>query len=117
MNTVKVTWKAFGNLPEANRYISSVIFDLPIDYKTNEEQRNYICEAVYADTNLYKGYFWNRIQPLLSPTRTHTALSVGDEIEVASQEANSVNTYRVADFGFDLIKTEPYTVEVVMVGN
>ena len=38
------------------------------------------------------------IEPLLSETRTHTSISVGDEIEIDGQ------VYICADFGFEKIE-------------
>jgi hypothetical protein len=92
---VKITWKAFGDKPEQGRFISSVevVTEFP------EPISNYkICEIIYADTNLYQGYIWQLIHPLLSETRTHTSLSVGDEIEIDGQ------VYICADFGFKKIE-------------
>jgi hypothetical protein len=77
MATIKITWKAFGESPIHNEYITSVQFDLD----TNESHLD-ICERVFRDTNSYRGELWNIIEPLLSDKRTHTALSVGDEVEV-----------------------------------
>ncbi len=79
MIQVKVTWKAFGESPIHNEYITSVEFALnEEDYGSALE----ICEKVFSDTNRYEGKVWDIIQPLLSNERTHTALSVGDEVEV-----------------------------------
>lgn len=41
-----------------------------------------ILDIIFRDTNVYEGFMWNIIEPKLSPLRTHTALSVGDEIEI-----------------------------------
>ena len=91
---IKITWKAFGDRPEANRYISAVEFDITLTNPNTDEE---IMDALYAQTNLYSGMLWNEIEPLLAPTRTHTALSVGDEIAIDGR------TYKVADCGFTLI--------------
>ncbi len=53
-----------------------------------------ICAKIYSQTNQYRGEIWDKIQPLLSETRTHTALSIGDEVQI-----NEI-TYVVADFDF-----------------
>lgn len=95
MATVTITWKAFGNKPERNRFISSVTFDTEFDI--TDDNRNDFFNVVYQQTNLYSGNLWNIIEPLLSPTRTHTALSVGDSIQIND------TTYTVADFGFELV--------------
>jgi hypothetical protein len=39
-----------------------------------------VCEALFRDTNLYEGPFWDRLDGNLPETRTHTALSVGDRV-------------------------------------
>jgi hypothetical protein len=92
---VKITWKAFGDKPERGRFVSSVevVTEFPETVSHKE-----ICEVIYADTNLYQGYIWQLIHPLLSETRTHTSLSVGDEVEIDGQ------VYIVADFGFKKIE-------------
>ena len=88
---IKITWKAFGDKPEIWRFSSSVEIETEFPENITHDQ---ICEIIYADTNQYQGYTWNMIQPKLSETRTHTALSIGDEVEIDG------TTYVVADFGF-----------------
>lgn len=95
MATVTITWKAFGNKPERNRFISSVTFDTEFDI--TDENRNQFFNVVYQQTNLYSGNLWNIIEPLLSDTRTHTALSIGDSIQIND------STYTVAETGFELV--------------
>lgn len=77
MSTVTVTWKAFGDQPERNRFVSSVHIEAPAFADPLD-----LCNKIFRDTNLYEGELWDVIQPSLSPTRTHTALSVGDEIGI-----------------------------------
>lgn len=89
MKNIKVTWKAFGESPIHNEYITSVEFYWDTDLSALE-----ICEQIFQDTNKYRGAMWDTIEPMLSPQRTHTALSVGDEVEV-----NGV-TYRCEGFGW-----------------
>jgi hypothetical protein len=96
MSKVKVTWKAFGDKPEINRFISSVEFET--DFKIQSHDVDQFLNVVYRVTNTYSGNLWDIIQPLLSETRTHTALSIGDEIEIDGQ------VYIVADFGFEKIE-------------
>lgn len=97
MATIQITWKAFGNRPAQNRSISSVTIDVPNDFVA-PKFHNTVLNNIYADTNMYQGFYWNLIQPLLSPTRTHTALSVGDEITIGGQ------TYICADFGWTKVE-------------
>jgi hypothetical protein len=79
MAQVKVTWKAFGEDPDAGRFITSVEFTYAEDFGWTAQD---ICEKVFRDTNVYNGEVWDIIEPLLSGKRTHTAVSVGDEVEV-----------------------------------
>jgi hypothetical protein len=106
MSKVKITWKAFGDKPEIGRFISSVEFELAeVVTKTVTDQ--HICEQIYKQTNLYQGPLWETIQPKLSETRTHTSISVGDEIEIDGQ------VYICADFGFEKIED----VEIKKIGD
>jgi hypothetical protein len=101
MSKVKVTWKAFGDKPKTGRFISSVEFEIPpitVTLLTQEVHNKGLCEGIFEGTNLRAGGYWDIIQPLLSETRTHTAISVGDEIEIDGQ------VYICADFGFEKIE-------------
>jgi hypothetical protein len=70
MKTVNITWRAFGSP-------TSITFTTDVDGTPLE-----ICEQLFAETNKYHGELWNIIDPLLPENRTHTALSVGDEVQV-----------------------------------
>jgi len=101
---IKVTWKAFGNRIEQGRYVSSVEFDI-LDYKIPADKYPLLLNAIYKATNLqselaefgasaFEIYLWKVIEPRLASDRTHTSLSVGDEIEIDGQ------TYVCADIGW-----------------
>lgn len=94
MSQVKITWKAFGNKPEINRFISSVEFET--EFVVEDAAK--FCEVIYHVTNTQSGNLWSIIQPKLSATRTHTSISVGDEITIDGQ------VYICADFGFEKIE-------------
>jgi hypothetical protein len=96
MSKVKVTWKAFGDKPEIGRFISSVEFET--EFKIAEADVDQFLNVVYRTTNTYSGNLWQIIEPLLSKTRTHTSISIGDEIEIDGQ------VYICADFGFEKIE-------------
>jgi len=96
MTKVKVTWKAFGDKPQIGRFVSSVEFET--EFKIDESNVDKFLEVVYHNTNTYSGNLWQIIEPLLSETRTHTSISVGDEIEIDGQ------VYICADFGFEKIE-------------
>ena len=95
MTKIEITWKAFGDKPEINRYISTVNFEIALTPEVTDEQ---IMDALFQDTNIYNGMMWNKIEPLLVPNRTHTALSVGDEIAIDGRQ------YKVAMCGFTVIE-------------
>jgi hypothetical protein len=102
MATVTITWKAFGNKPERNRFVSSVTFNTEFD--VTDTNRDEFFNVLYRNTNLYNGNLWDIIEPLLSPTRTHTSLSIGDEIKVDEV------TYIISDCGF--IKVEDAEIQM-----
>ena len=96
MSKIKITWKAYGDKPEIGRFISSIEFET--EFKITENDVTQFLEVVYRTTNTYSGNLWQIIEPLLSETRTHTSVSVGDEIEIDGQ------VYICADFGFEKIE-------------
>lgn len=96
MSKVKITWKAFGDKPAIGRFITSVDFET--DFKIAEADVDQFLNVVYRVTNTYSGELWKIIEPKLSDIRTHTSLSVGDEVEIDGQ------VYVVADFGFEKIE-------------
>ena len=96
MSKVKITWKAFGDKPQIGQFISSVEFET--EFKIDESNVDKFVEVVYHSTNTKSGNLWSIIQPKLSATRTHTSISVGDEIEINGQ------VYICADFGFEKIE-------------
>jgi hypothetical protein len=113
---ITITWQAFGNRPEANRYISSATLEL--DGVWNQISNNVLLDSIYSATNLKSeladfGYapllisLWNEIEKILPANRTHTSLSVGDKIQInrtaASIENQDGATYTVADAGFELV--------------
>ena len=99
---IKITWCAFGNKPQSNRFISSVEFET--EFKVTDANREEFFNVVYRNTNLYNGNLWDVIQPMLSPTRTHTALSIGDQIEVDGI------SYIISEDGF--IKTQNAEIKI-----
>jgi hypothetical protein len=96
MSKVTIYWKAFGDKPKQGKFVSSVEFET--EFKIEEWDIDQFLDVVYSVTNRYSGNLWEIIEPKLSPNRTHTALSVGDEIKVDDQ------VYIVADFGFEKIE-------------
>lgn len=70
MKFVTITWKAFGSP-------TSVSFTTDMEGGALD-----VCNRAFRETNKYEGAMWNIIEPLLDDNRTHTALSVGDWVEV-----------------------------------
>ena len=93
---IKIKWCAFGDDPENWRFSSSVEFEMTgfTGQDINEISDENICEWIYKDTNVQSGLIWNQIEKKMSPTRTHTSISVGDEIEIDGR------VYICADIGF-----------------
>lgn len=92
---IKITWKAFGDKPEIGRFITSVKIEADEVFSKNIADT---LNLIYCDTNLYQGYFWDLLEKNLRSTRTHTALSVGDEVEING------TTYRCAEVGWVVVK-------------
>ena len=104
MAQIKITYKAFGEQPERNRYITSVEFEVEIADVLDV----HIMDAIYEATNLqdelaafnrpsFTLSLWKTIKPLLSQNRTHTSLSVGDEIQIDNR------IYEIADVGYTML--------------
>jgi hypothetical protein len=90
MTTITVTWKAFADSLTFKEKVTSATI------KTNRIQGDgiAIAEVVFRDTNLYQGVLWDLLEPVLPENRTHTALSVGDEVTVDGR------TYQCASIGW-----------------
>ena len=105
MTKIKITWKAFGDNIERGRFISSV--EVELVQQVSDDLR--ICDAIYKVTNLQGELadfgaslaeinLWETIESKLSPTRTHTSLSVGDEVEIDGR------AYVCKDLGFQRVE-------------
>jgi hypothetical protein len=104
---IVITWCAFGHRPESDRWISSVSITTNFYDSVTDEK---IMDILFQETNLYKGHLWDLIEPKLCENRTHTSLSVGDEITIFSKE--SINTYKIASTGFDLVNSTSTSLSV-----
>lgn len=99
MNTITVTWKAFSNDDPKRMKVFADAGRKPEVSKTIETNTTEgvppeaICEMVFRDTNVYDGSLWALLQPL-PEERTHTALSVGDEVTIDGR------IFRCMDIGF-----------------
>lgn len=114
---IKITWQAFGNRPEANRFISSATLEM--DGVWADVSNNLLLSTIYKVTNLkseladFGAYpeeiqLWEKIEKVLPANRTHTSLSVGDLVQInrsyASIQLQDGPTYVVADAGFELVE-------------
>lgn len=96
-NYIKVEWtnEESGHVKLGNEKLrkASLAFSLVAD-----ENHEAILNTVYRDTNLYCGDVWEIMNSYgLPEDRPHTALSVGDKVTIND------DTYRCADFGWELI--------------
>ncbi len=116
MSQITITWKAFGDRPEANRYITSTTLEL--NGVWDQVSNNLLLESLYKVTNLKSELqdfggaqveidLWNKIESVLPANRTHTSLSTGDEIQINRSYTSIANqdgpTYKIADVGFELV--------------
>jgi hypothetical protein len=95
MATIIITWRSFTN---PNQFVSAPV---SFDYSAEVFSHNQICDIVFEQTNLYQGSFWEKLEPVLPANRSHTALSVGDEVTIYNH--NTGFTYRCNPFGWELI--------------
>ena len=95
MATIIITWKSFIDPTQ------SASATISFDYNAEVFSHNEICDIVFEQTNLYQGSLWNVLEPALPDNRSHTALSVNDEVTIYNH--NTGFTYRCAHFGWELI--------------
>lgn len=95
--TIVITWKAFSDyaLLFEERPDKKPITTATFTAEVTDELD--FLEEVFRDTNLYNGAIWAKVEPLLPEGRTHTALSVRDEVTIGD------TTYVCADFGFEKV--------------
>lgn len=91
MKTITITWKAFcrEDVPSRVAMSQTIKYDTALDDEA-------LCDKAFRETNLYEGYLWDALQPL-PEGRTHTALSVGDEVTIDSR------TYRCDHEGWERV--------------
>lgn len=85
MKNVVIVWKAFGG-------------DACLEFNTGSDIPDpVICEDLFQATNVQSGKTWDSIKSFLPEARTHTSLSVGDEVIVDDK------TYRCDNIGWSLV--------------
>jgi hypothetical protein len=89
MTAITIVWNAGFGFPVSERQVKEFAEDgiplslsLTIDLPTEGMADEAVAEELFRQTNLYTGPWWDVIEPLLSPNRHHTALSVGDTVTV-----------------------------------
>jgi hypothetical protein len=98
---ITVTWSAFDRpeMPDSCKASQSITFvrNIPAGYFDKE-----ILEVLFAQTNCYKGSLWDAMNEIgLPPFRTHTALSVGDQVRIERNQDNSL--YRCENVDWELL--------------
>lgn len=84
---VIITYKAFAEFitPE-DEGVSPVTF-IRVDWLEGAGlSDDHVLERVFHDTNTYSGSLWDQIKDRLPERRTHTAVSVGDEVQVNGRD-------------------------------
>lgn len=93
MTTIAITYKAFKDVArEGTQGITTARLDTELPAVNDEA----ILDMIYKVTNLqsellefgasaYEMNLWKQIQEVLPAARTHTSLSVGDEIQIADR--------------------------------
>lgn len=98
MATIIITWKSFT---EPTQSTSATV---SFNYNAELTPHARLCDYIFEQTNLYRGQFWDLLEPVLPANRSHTALSVGDEITIYNH--NNGFTYRCAHWGWELTQVE-----------
>jgi hypothetical protein len=71
---IRIKWSAFAKHGEPTR---SCVIQVDTDASDID-----ICNALFSETNKYMGPLWDLIEPIMPEDRSHTALSIGDEVEI-----------------------------------
>lgn len=100
---VRVSWKAFSDPRRAEAGLK--VFPVEVVEVMMPEFNNWkdsdILNKVYQDTNLYNGIFWDILEEVLPKNRSHTALSIDDEVGII--RGDGMRVYRCADTGWDCV--------------
>jgi hypothetical protein len=108
MSNIKITWVSKGYLGEGRAdfilhliekgyaVLGNATAELEFDFGKDATDLE-ICERVFTNTNRYEGKVWDALQPVMPEQRPHTALSVGDKVEIDGR------LYVCANFGFTLV--------------
>jgi hypothetical protein len=101
---ITITWKAFENFTipatQHRQSVTSATIELNGMF-VDESREKDLCDILYQETNLWQGSLWNKLQPVLPALRTHTSLSIGDEVAITNGDVT--RTYRCVDIGWELL--------------
>ena len=101
---IKVVYKDFSNIEgREQKPVTSFTFKCPVEFENLSDYQ--ICEKVFEITNLKQGKVWDSIQNNLPQERTHTSLSVGDEVVIQVGRTKEW-VYTCEDLGFTLQSVE-----------
>jgi hypothetical protein len=91
----KITWAPENHSSESYGRKEVEYFDsMSVESSATDLE---VCEEVYKQTNVYAGAFFERLQKYASKKRGHTAISVGDFVEVDG------NAYQCSNFGWKVV--------------
>ena len=97
---IKVVYKAFSNIEgRPEKPVASFTFKCPVEFENLSDYQ--ICEKVFGITNQQSGIVWDSIKNNLPQERTHTSLSVGDEVVIQVGKTKEW-VYSCDDLGFTL---------------
>lgn len=115
--TIGVTYCAFSQSEHVAEIVASgrdpyamVIFEYVQPFGKTFTDHD-ILNALFEQTNFYKGDLWDKMQPL-PENRTHTSTSVGDRISILRNSDGVLRIYRCASAGWDLLDEIASTVHV-----
>ena len=102
---VKITWVSCGTLGERkDAYIAELVAkgvevkpDASAEVKFEfgaEWTDQHIIYAIYGDMNTYEGKYYDAIAEVMPAERSHTALSIGDIVEIDGR------AYTCKEFGW-----------------
>lgn len=107
MSNIKITWVALGYLGDYREQRIAELIEAgyeikgnasaEFEFETGERSDLELCEKVFRDTNLYSGELWDALQVAIPAERSHTALSIGDKVEIDGR------VYVCGEVGFALV--------------
>ena len=95
---VKVIWCAFEQaFTTMGKENGRAEFVSEVDVPAEIQDKTLVCDAIFKWTNTYSGAWFKENENKFPKNRSHTAISVGDEIEVDGE------VFKCADFGWEKV--------------